>query len=120
MLSHDNITDEIPVISADELKDYPVALSLSEMFCDADIFYTYDELCEHIEQTKRFAAEYSDYSVKSNNFPAFRNLKISIIKSKRVIVSKSNSPAIHFVIRHPKLRTAIENFRPPFKENYSE
>lgn len=119
-LSHDNITDEIPVISEDELKDYPIALSLSEMFCDTDIFYTYDELCEHIEQTKRFAAEYSDYSVKTSNSPAFRNLKISIIKGKRVIVSKSNSPAIHFVIRHPKLRTAIENFRPPFNENYSE
>lgn len=119
-LSRDNITDEIPIISEDELKDYPIALSLSEMFCDTDIFYTYDELCEHIEQTKRFAAEHADYSVKTSNSPAFRNLKISIIKGKRVIVSKSNSPAIHFVIRHPKLRTAIENFRPPFNENYSE
>ena len=119
-LSHSLITDELPAIGEKEMKHYPNTLSLSELFYGGDILYTYDELCEHIEQTKRFAAEHSDYSVKTSNSPAFRNLKISIIKGKRVIVSKSNSPAIHFVIRHPKLRTAIENFRPPFNENYSE
>ncbi len=29
------------------------------------------------------------------------------------MISKSKAPAIHFVIRHPKLRNAIENFIPP-------
>ena len=32
------------------------------------------------------------------------------------MVSKEKSPAIHFVIRHPKLRGAIENFVPPMVE----
>jgi len=32
------------------------------------------------------------------------------------MVSKGKSPAIHFVIRHPKLRTAIERFVPPVVE----
>ena len=32
------------------------------------------------------------------------------------MVSKEKSPAIHFGIRHPKLRGAIENFVPPVVE----
>lgn len=32
------------------------------------------------------------------------------------MVSKGKSPAIHFVIRHPKLRAAIERFVPPMVE----
>ena len=32
------------------------------------------------------------------------------------MVSKGKAPAIHFVIRHPKLRSAIENFIPPVTE----
>ncbi|MEF2724771.1 MAG: hypothetical protein U0N36_08355 [Eubacterium sp.] len=32
------------------------------------------------------------------------------------MVSKEKSPAIHFVIRHPKLRGAIEKFSPPIVE----
>lgn len=32
------------------------------------------------------------------------------------MISKANSPSIHFVINHPKLRNAIENFIPPVVE----
>lgn len=120
VLSHSSITDEIPVISEEELKNYPITLSLSEMFCDKDIYYTYDELCEHIRETQQFAENNDNYTITLDDSPTFRNLRIAIIKNKRVTVSKSNSPAIHFVIRHPKLRAAIENFRPPLSDNYSD
>ena len=33
------------------------------------------------------------------------------------MVSKSKAPAVHFVIRHPKLRSAIESFIPPVTED---
>lgn len=33
------------------------------------------------------------------------------------MISKANSPSIHFVIHHPKLRNAIENFIPPIVES---
>ena len=119
-LSHSRITDELPVIGENEMKRYPNTLSLSELFYGGDILYTYDELCEHIEQTKRFAEQYDNYKVELNDTAAFRNLRISIIKGKRVIISKGNLPAIHFVIRHEKLRAAIESFSPPLTEIYSE
>ena len=42
--------------------------------------------------------------------------QISICKNQWVMVSKDTSPSIHFVIHHPKLRNAIENFVPPVIE----
>ena len=48
---------------------------------------------------------------------AFRNLQILIHQGRWVMVSKGKAPAIHFVIRHPKLRYAIESFIPPITEH---
>ena len=33
------------------------------------------------------------------------------------MISKGKAPAIHFVIHHPKMREAIENFVPPMVES---
>ena len=46
----------------------------------------------------------------------FRNLCILIHEGRWAMISKSNAPAIHFVIHHPKLRAAIESFTPPMVE----
>lgn len=46
----------------------------------------------------------------------FKNITITIIKNNYVIISKNSNPTIHFVIKHPKLIEAIENFRPLVKE----
>ena len=37
----------------------------------------------------------------------FKNINIAIIEKQQVIISKENSPSIHFVIHHPKLIDAI-------------
>ena len=44
---------------------------------------------------------------------AFRNIQIIIHEKKWVIVSKNQAPAIHFLIRHPKMRNAFENMTIP-------
>ena len=46
----------------------------------------------------------------------FRNLQIVMHEGRWAMVSKEKSPAIHFVIRHVKLRSAIESFEPPLVE----
>ena len=46
----------------------------------------------------------------------FKNITITFIKNHYVIISKSSNPTIHFVIEHPKLVEAIENFNPIVKE----
>lgn len=46
----------------------------------------------------------------------FRNLQVIMHEGRWAMVSKNKSPAIHFVIHHPKLCGALENFIPPVIE----
>ena len=50
----------------------------------------------------------------------FRNIQITILEGSRVIVTKNKSPAIHFVIQHPKMCAAIENMVLPVIEPLTE
>lgn len=116
ILKNDTVEDEIPIISQEEFERYPIALSLSGAFYENDINYTYGEYLEHIRQTEEFANNHPNYHLKQTSACTFRNLQIKIHEGKWAMVSKSKSPAIHFAIRHPKLRGAIERFVPPMVE----
>ena len=43
-------------------------------------------------------------------------IQILILEKNWVMISKNKCPSIHFVIHHPKLQNAIENFIPPIVE----
>ncbi len=116
ILQRETITEEIPVIDAEEFGQYPVSLSLSGMFYDQDLPYSYDDYLAHMDQTRAFADSHSNYKLISSSIQVFRNLQIRIHEDYNVMISKDKSPAVHFVIHHPKLRSAIENFVPPVVE----
>ncbi|MGN0554350.1 MAG: hypothetical protein ACI4LI_00455 [Candidatus Fimenecus sp.] len=116
VLKTETVTDEVACLSEAEYADYPMTLSLSGMFYEQDIFYTYEEYQEHLKQTKQFAESHPNYNFNQTASYTFRNLQINMHEGKWAMVSKGKSPAIHFVIHHPKLRKAIENFIPPVTE----
>lgn len=116
ILKTETVEDEIPYITPEEFERYPICLSLSGMFCEKEIFYTYEEYEEHLNQTKKFAETHPKYILNQTSAHTFRNLQIYIHEGKWAMVSKNKAPAIHFVIQHPKLRQAIENFIPPLVE----
>ena len=113
ILKSNIIEDEIPTLSKEEFRQYPMLLSLSEMFFENDIVYTYDDYLEHLKQTERYAEHNKNYIFKQTSAHTFRNLQIIMHEGKWAMISKGKSPAIHFVIHHPKLRKAIESFIPP-------
>ena len=116
VLEKNTIVYDIPIISKEEFEKHPLCLSLSSSFYAKTIVYTYEEYIEHLEQTRRFAEEHESISIIENKKPAFRNLQIMISPKKFIIVSKSTSPAIHFVIHHPKMVYAIEHMMTPVVE----
>ena len=116
ILETECIEDEISTITADEFSDQTLTLDLSGMFCGVDIFYSYEEYISHLKETREFAEKHSSYTLKETLAQAFSNLQILIHEEQWAMVSKSKAPAIHFVIRHPKLRSAIESFIPPVVE----
>ena len=108
-LQSGSVEDRIPALSREEYAEMPLALSLSEAFYEHEICCTYDEYLEHYHQTMAFAEHNSNYTVLSQHTRIFRNIQIRIKHSERVVISKNKSPVIHFVIRHPKMRKAIED-----------
>lgn len=116
VLETDTVTDEIPVFAPKEFQKAPPALELSGVFCETDIAYNEAEYAAHLAETAAFAESQPRYTLKQSTAHAFRNLQILIREGQWVTVSKGKAPAIHFVIRHPKLRSAIEHFIPPVTE----
>ena len=91
-----------------------LSLSLENIFYNQKITYTYHEYLEHLKDTINYSNK--NYHVIINNDQTFKNISINIVDNNYVIISKSINPTIHFVIRHPKLKSAIENFKPLVKE----
>lgn len=116
ILQSEMIEDEIPLISEEEFARHPIMLTLSGIFYEEDIPYTYAEYRAHLSRTEQYAAIHPNYCIRKTAAHAFRNLQISLHEGEWAMVSKSKSPAIHFVIHHPKLREAIECFQPPVVE----
>lgn len=116
ILQHSSITEEIPLLTEDEFKQYPIIMPLSGMFYEKDIFYSWDDYKEHLKQVEEYAKQHTNYMAVENHSPAFRNIQINIREGKWVIVSKNKTPAIHFLIRHPKMRNAFENMIVPVME----
>lgn len=113
ILKNNSVSDEIPRLSEEAFKDNPQTLSLSLMFCDENFEYTYDEYIEHLRLTKEFAKKNKNYSVTQTKENAFANIQITMHENEFVMISKNSAPTVHFVIRHPILRKAIENLEFP-------
>lgn len=116
ILATDTIEAEIPAFTPENFAADPPVLELSGIFCETDIPYSEEEYAAHLSESKTFAQQNPNYTLKYSTAHTFRNLQIRIHRGQWVIVSKEKAPAIHFVIRHPKLRRAIENFMPPITE----
>ena len=117
ILSNTTIVDEIKILSEDEFNANPCFLDLSKYYYDNKIIYNYDEYLEHIELIKKFKKDYKNYNYKINNKNVFNNINIFVIDNKQVIISKVNNPITNFVIYHPMLINAIQNFVAPINEN---
>ena len=116
ILKRNKVNDYIYIIEENEFKNDSPSLSLNNLFIDKKIKYTYNEYIEHLRQTKEWSKQEKNYELNYVNDKTFKNITITFIKNHYVIISKSSNPAIHFVIEHPKLVEAIENFSPIVKD----
>ncbi|MDO5556656.1 MAG: hypothetical protein Q4G05_00200 [Clostridia bacterium] len=113
ILKNNTIFDKIPKLSIEDFDNSKINLFLATTFCDKQISYTYEEYLEHLDLTEKFSKKTKNYSYEINPNNTFRNIQVTILKDNCVIISKNLEPSIHFVIKHPKLRNAIENFIAP-------
>ena len=110
------VKDYIYIIKENEFKNDTPSLSLNNIFIDKKINYTYKEYMEHLKQTNEYSKKVNNYEINYIDNKTFKNITITFIKNHYVIISKTSNPTIHFVIKHPKLVDAIENFNPLIKD----
>ena len=106
------VTMELPDLTEEQFERNPVSLSVPELFYDTDLYYTYPQYRRHLEQAHLYAQAHPNCTLQSNASPAFRNINITVIEGRAVLVSRSKSPTIHFLIRHPKMIEAFQRFSP--------
>ncbi len=108
--------DEVCELSKEDFENQSFSLSLSNDFSEEKIYYTYEEYKQHLKLTKEYERALKNYKLSISEHSTFKNIQILINENNWVMISKDTSPSIHFVIKHPKLRNAIENFIPPVIE----
>lgn len=113
---NNNVTDRIKLISEEEFENMCPNISLSSLFYEKDIKYTYELYKKHIESTLQYSKTNKNYFVIFDEQKGFNNIEISVLKDKLIVISKNKAPAIHFVIRHPRLCKAISNLVIPVIE----
>ena len=116
ILTAETLEDEVPALTPEEFSKNPPVLDLSGIFCETNLPYSEDEYMMHMRDTKAFARKNPNYILRISATHAFHNLQILVHEGQWAMISKSKAPAIHFIIHHPKLRNAIENFIPPIVE----
>ena len=77
------------------------------------IFYTREEYESHLNATLQY--QNKNYKAVLNQSKVFQNISITEVAGQYVQITKNKDPAIHFIIYHPKLMHAIENFEPIFE-----
>ena len=110
------ITDEITLPARQDYSKHPMHLSVSGCFYEVPLLYSYEDMNEHLKETQTFAQTNENYHLIINEVSAFRNIQIEIVQDQYVIVSKIKSPSIHFVIEHPTMVHALQNFTIPVVE----
>ena len=114
LLNKNVITDNIYIETKDDFINNEIYLSLENLFTDKKIKYNYDEYLEHLEELKKFKNK--NYKVVYMDNKTFKNITVTILEKNFVLISKNANPVVHFVIKHPKLIDAINNFNPIVKE----
>ena len=103
----------VPQFSEGLFEKEPPVLSVSELFLNRCLRYTYEIYSAHLEQTREFTLSLNVCTLEISEKLTFKNIDITIIKGKEVLVSKAKSPTIHFVIKHPRMVKLFENYSVP-------
>lgn len=111
------VNDYIYKIKENDFKSNEPSLLLDNLFFNKRINYTYKEYIEHLNLTKNYSKEENNYKMNYIYDQTFKNITITTVKNNYIIISKNSNPTIHFIIEHPKLIDAIENFNPLVKES---
>ena len=115
-----SVTVEYPLPDEDMVEDNPVILPMSGIFMEKSIRIPYQIYHDMHRETVNFANHHKNLTIHITRNTAFRNVEMMLCNGKWALVSKNMAPAVHFVIRHPSLVSALERFTAPIWDSMAE
>ena len=110
ILENNRIVYDYHILSEKEFSKESHYVSVPELFIPPFREYSYGEYLSHAKATMKYCETFENFVFNNIKEVAFKNIQITIIPNQYFIVSKCKSPNIHFVIRHSKMLSAMENF----------
>jgi len=109
LLRGGTLADTVADMSPDEFIAHPAHMMFPDIFFPTSLQYTIDEYQAHVRATEEYAKAHDGYTfVTDPNLP-FRNIRITLNEGSSATISKGDNPPVHFVVRHPLLRSALEH-----------
>ena len=112
LLNANEVIAELSSVTREEFDEAPVSLSLAGLFLETNVPYTFEQYQEHLRLTQEFAKTHEGCELRIVGSSAFHNTQIVVCEGSWVLVTKAKAPTIHFVIEHPRMVEAFENFVP--------
>lgn len=116
ILADNTISYDICDISQDEYDKNPLVLNFPSVFSNIEITLSYEEYIEHVNATKEYASTHKNFILNKVEAIPFNNIRITVVSENYFVITKAKTPNIHFVIYHPKMLAAMENFYLAYKE----
>ena len=110
------LTLRVPAAEAFDFNAAPPLLPLADCFLPRDLPYTADGYRRHLAALRTLAEAMPNLTLRTEARPTFRNLSYEVVGSAVALVSKNTAPAIHFLIRHPKMVRALAELGPQITE----
>lgn len=104
----------IPDLSKSEFRSYTPLVKMASMFQNIEVPYTWETYQKHIQLTRDFAETTPEFDLVFDQRSAFRNITVYLREDQVAIILKHKSPEIAFVITHPKMVNALQQFHAPF------
>ena len=98
LLANNELHACVARFSSREFRTYPVRLNLSAGMLETELFYTFEEYLQHIQETLIFEQAHTNYRFYLDSAVPLRNIQVAL-QGDAVLISKSKFPVTHFVVR---------------------
>lgn len=110
LLSANDVVIALPVMTREEFDEHPAVLDLSGLFREKTVSYAFEEYVEHLDALRELIATYKRSTLVIVEDLPFHNVQIAINEGCNVLISKNAGPAVHFIVEHPAMISAFEQF----------
>jgi hypothetical protein len=116
-LQNHKFTEAINIPDLEEVLLGKVKIAFSDMFGEAELFYTIEEFISHLENIIRLLKEYKNFHVTLKSDNNISGFMLYVKEDVGVLVAKTSMPSVMFAINESNLTAAFWDYMEPIIRN---